>query len=205
RAEAGDAGLQQDDAQRRVVPLQVVRRPQPGVAGADDADVGVAVPWQRRPQWRVLGEPVGYATVDGTCCGHRPILALAVLVGPERKADRTHDRRKDAMCWQCDNPDRTIEDYFDEVRETIRKHGWMVQYVESDRTPFAYTIGLHDWGLPELLITAVSPQRATRLLNAVARDAVTGGTLTPGQQIKLSAGPLVEIVEMSHPDAHLNF
>jgi hypothetical protein len=109
------------------------------------------------------------------------------------------------MCWQCDHPDLTIEDYFDEVRETIRKCGWMVQYVESDRTPFAYTIGLHDWGLPELLITAVSPQRATRLLNAVARDAVTGRTLTPGQQIKLSAGPLIEIVEMSHPDAHLNF
>jgi hypothetical protein len=109
------------------------------------------------------------------------------------------------MCWECDNPDRTIEGYFDEVREAIRKHGWMVQYVESDRTPFAYTIGLHDWGLPELSITAVSPQRATRLLNAVARDAVTGRTLTPGQQIKLSAGPLIEIVEMSHPDAHLNF
>ncbi len=54
------------------------------------------------------------------------------------------------MCWQCDNPDRTIEDYFAEVRETIRTHGWMVQYVESDRTPYAYTIGLHDWGLPEL-------------------------------------------------------
>ncbi|MDT5256127.1 MAG: hypothetical protein QOD10_1207, partial [Mycobacterium sp.] len=53
------------------------------------------------------------------------------------------------MCWQCDNPDLTIEDYFDEVRETIRTHGWMVQYVESDRTPFAYTIGLHDWGFPE--------------------------------------------------------
>ena len=52
------------------------------------------------------------------------------------------------MCWQCDNPDLTIEDYFDEVRETIRTHGWMVQYVESDRTPFAYTIGLHDWGSP---------------------------------------------------------
>ena len=31
------------------------------------------------------------------------------------------------MCWQCDNPDRTTEDYFDEVRETIRRQGWMVQ------------------------------------------------------------------------------
>src|SRR5262249_20489360 len=53
------------------------------------------------------------------------------------KLIQNYDRRKGAMCWQCDNPDRTMEDYFDEVRETIRKHGWMVQYVESDRTPFA--------------------------------------------------------------------
>jgi hypothetical protein len=109
------------------------------------------------------------------------------------------------MCWQCDHPDLTIEDYFDEVRATIRKCGWMVQYVERDRSPFAYTIGLHDWGLPELLITSVSPQRATRILNAVARDAVTGKALAPGQQLKIPSGPLIEIVEMSRPDAHLKF
>lgn len=109
------------------------------------------------------------------------------------------------MCWQCDHPDRTIDDYFAEVREAIRARGWMVQYVESDRTPFAYTIGLHDWGLSELLITAVSPQRATRLLNAVARDAVCGKSLAPGQHIRVASGPLMEIVEMTHPDAHLNF
>jgi hypothetical protein len=109
------------------------------------------------------------------------------------------------MCWRCDNPDRTIEDYLGVVRETIRKHGWMVQYVESDRTPYAYTIGLHDWGLPELLMTGASPQRATRLLNTVARDAMAGTALTAGKQIKIPAGPLVEIVEMSRPDAHLKF
>ena len=62
-----------------------------------------------------------------------------------------------------------------------------------------------DWELPELLITAVSPQRATRLLNAVARDALAGKDVTPGSQIKVPAGPLIEIVEMSRPDAHLNF
>ena len=109
------------------------------------------------------------------------------------------------MCWQCDHPDRTIDDYFAEVRETIRTHGWMVQYVESDRMPFAYTIGLHDWGLSELLITAVSAQRAARLLNAVARDAVCGKRLAPGQHLRVPSGPLMEIVEMTHPDAHLNF
>jgi Domain of unknown function (DUF4262) len=109
------------------------------------------------------------------------------------------------MCWKCDNPDSTVEEYFDELRETIRTHGWVVQYVESDRTPYAYTIGLHDWDLPELLVTGVSPQRATRLLNRFARDAVGGKTLRPGEQISVPTGPLVEIVEVDHPDAHLNF
>ena len=50
RAEPGEPRLQHDDAQRRVGPLQVVGRPQPGVAGADDAHVGVAVAGQRRTQ-----------------------------------------------------------------------------------------------------------------------------------------------------------
>ena len=67
------------------------------------------------------------------------------------------------MLAYATTPIASAQDYLDEVRKTIRRHGWMVQYVESDRTPFAYTIGLHDWGLPELLITAVSPHRATRL------------------------------------------
>jgi len=109
------------------------------------------------------------------------------------------------MCWQCDHPDLGLEDYFHEVRETIRKRGWMVQYVESDRTPFAYTIGLHDWGQPELLMTAVSPQRAARLLNTMAGEAVAGTALTPGHRLKVPSGPRIEIVEMSLPDAHLKF
>ena len=49
RAEAGEPGFQDGDAQRRVGALEVVRRPQPGVAGADDADVGVAVARQGTP------------------------------------------------------------------------------------------------------------------------------------------------------------
>ena len=72
------------------------------------------------------------------------------------------------MCWKCDHPGSTIEEYFDQLRETIRTSGWAVQFVESDRTPYAYTIGLHDWDVPELLVTGVSAQRAVRLLNSVA-------------------------------------
>ncbi len=32
-----------------------------------------------------------------------------------------------------------------------------------------------------------------------------GDTFTPGQQITIPAGPVIEIVEVAHPDAHMNF
>ena len=37
-------------------------------------------------------------------------------------------------------PPRQIEEYFGELRAVFRRHGWTVQYVESDRTPYAYTM-----------------------------------------------------------------
>jgi len=54
------------------------------------------------------------------------------------------------------------------------------------------------------MVTGVSPQRAHRLLNAAARDAMRGRALTPGTHIALNPGPLIEIVEVDHPDAHLD-
>ena len=109
------------------------------------------------------------------------------------------------MCWQCDHPYATVDDYLDELRKTMLEHGWAVQYVESDRIPFAYTVGLHDCGLPELLMTGVSSQRAMRLLNTVAGDMMSGTTLKPGQKIAVRSGPLVEIVEVANPDAHMKW
>ena len=109
------------------------------------------------------------------------------------------------MCWQCDNPNGTTDEYLDELRATIRVQGWAVQGVEDDRRPYAYTIGLHDRGLPELLVTGLSPQRAARLLNEFAGAAVGGRVLKPGAHIPVGDGPLLEIVEVDHPDAHMNF
>jgi hypothetical protein len=107
------------------------------------------------------------------------------------------------MCWQCDHPDNTPEDYLDELRETIRKHGWAVQYVDDDRRPFAYTVGLHHRGLPELLVTGLAPQRAAWLLNTFAKRAMTGSRPAPGDQVSLPAGTRLEVVAVAHPDAHL--
>ena len=64
RAEPGEPGLQDRDPQRRVRALEVVRGPQPGVAGTDDAHVGVAVARQRRPVHGQSVVPVRDLTVD---------------------------------------------------------------------------------------------------------------------------------------------
>jgi hypothetical protein len=109
------------------------------------------------------------------------------------------------MCWLCDHPNATRADYADVLRAKMLKNGWALQYVESQPTPWAYTIGLHDWGRPELLVTGVSPPRAVRLLNAVTRDALRGLTLEPGRQIQVADGPLVEVVEVDHPDVHMGW
>jgi hypothetical protein len=109
------------------------------------------------------------------------------------------------MCWLCDHPNATRDDYAGVLRTKMLKNGWAVQYVESEPTPWAYTIGLHDWGQPELLVTGVSPPRACRLLNNVTRDALRGLALAPGEQIRVPDGPLVEIVEVDHPDVHMGW
>lgn len=61
------------------------------------------------------------------------------------------------MCWLCDHPQATTQDYLDILRRQIAKCGWTVQYVEG-RSPFGYTIGLSEVGLPELLVTGL-PRR----------------------------------------------
>ena len=109
------------------------------------------------------------------------------------------------MCWQCDNPQATTEDYLDVLRDVITEHRWAVQFVEGDR-PFAYTIGLHDRGLPELLITGLPPRTSGRLLNSIAHQILDDGArLRPGMHIDCQDEFLIEVVEVDHPDVHLKF
>lgn len=107
------------------------------------------------------------------------------------------------MCWMCDHPGATIEDYLAVLRGKMLRSGWAIQYVEDARKPFAYTIGLTQRGLPELLVTGMSPRGAAGLLNTGAELAVLDGAPTPGRQITFATGRLVEVVEVDHPDAHL--
>ena len=108
------------------------------------------------------------------------------------------------MCWMCDHPDATVQEWLEAIRETVQKHGWAVQFVESDRAPYAYTVGLHERGLPELLVTGLSPQPAARILDSVAEYLVDGGKPLPGERILVGGELLLDVVQVQHPDAHMN-
>jgi len=110
------------------------------------------------------------------------------------------------VCWMCDHPGATELDYHDHLRRLIDARGWAVQGVERDgvRPPWAYTVGLTPHMRPELVITGMSLVRATEVLNGVAAHLLHAETPSPGTQTRLLSGPLVEVVEVTSPWAHLN-
>ncbi len=109
------------------------------------------------------------------------------------------------MCWSCDHPGTTQLDYLDHLRRLITRSGWAVQGVERDHIhpPWAYTVGLTPRGHPELVVTGRQLGKAAELLNHVAAHVLHDSALTPGEQLPMIGGPLVEIVELPQPDAHL--
>ncbi len=128
------------------------------------------------------------------------------LVGAPGNHVGNYDEEGDyVMCWMCDHPDATVPEWLEAIREKVERHGWAVQFVESDRTPYAYTVGLHERGLPELLVTGLSPLPASAMLNNVASYLVGGGKPAPGELISIGGGgPLLEVVQVEHPDAHMD-
>jgi hypothetical protein len=107
------------------------------------------------------------------------------------------------MCSQCDDPDEITDEDLDELRTTVRTHLWAVKCVESARRPYAYTLGLHELGLPELLATGVVTERALALMDYFAPEAILNGTPSPGDRIVLTDTAMFEAVEVDHPDAHM--
>ena len=110
------------------------------------------------------------------------------------------------MCWMCDHPTATREDYLGQIARLIKENGWAVQGVERDRLrpPYAYTIGLTGYLKPELVVTGLPALRSAELLNNVAAHMLHADEPPePGEQIQLIEGPLIEIVEVEVPPAHL--
>lgn len=109
------------------------------------------------------------------------------------------------MCWLCDHPGATPLGYLDHLRTLIDQDGWAVQGVGRDRLhpPWAYTVGLTGHGKPELVVTGLSLRRAEALLNDVAVHVLHADPPEPGEQIPLLDGPVIEIVRVTEPAAHL--
>lgn len=109
------------------------------------------------------------------------------------------------MCWMCDHPEATGQDYLDYIASMVARAGWAVQGVERDRyrPPYAYTVGLTAHDKPELVVTGMSLTRAAELLNEVASHVLHARTPAPGERIPMIGGPLVEFVEVDVPSAHL--
>jgi hypothetical protein len=97
-----------------------------------------------------------------------------------------------------------MQEWMELIYAAVQEHGWVVQFV-SDRTPFAYTIGLHPRGLPELLVTGMPPERARLVLDSVAQYLVKGGRPVPGERMLIGGELLLNFVQVQHPDAHLKF
>jgi hypothetical protein len=97
-----------------------------------------------------------------------------------------------------------MQEWMELIYAAVQENGWVVQFI-SDRTPFAYTIGLHERGLPELLVTGMPPERARLVLDSVAHYLVKGGRPVPGERMLVGGELLLDFVQVEHPDAHLNF
>jgi hypothetical protein len=109
------------------------------------------------------------------------------------------------MCWECEHPGSTRDDYLEYVNGVIAEHGWAVQGIERDRIhpPWAYTVGLTAHGEPELVVTGMPLARACELIHDVAAHVLHAASPRPGEQIVLRGGPLIEIVKVAVPSAHL--
>lgn len=88
------------------------------------------------------------------------------------------------------------------VLPTIREHGWMVQAVFGDGEhdpPFAYTVGLTEAGLPELVLTAAPDDASAMILNAAAERmcATDGDGFTVGDEVDLGFTAALQIGAVS--------
>jgi hypothetical protein len=94
------------------------------------------------------------------------------------------------------------------LADTIRRHGWSIQYVggdtcsrpgctcgPTDQPPFAYTVGLFGLGHPELLIVGVDPEAAVLVLNTLGNRVRGGEALLCGFPVTIDGWDHVIVPE----------
>jgi hypothetical protein len=120
--------------------------------------------------------------------------------------DATGEKELGDVCWRCDHPDATFHDYLDHMQDEIMGHGVVVEHVEHVERPLAYTIGLSDHGAPELMMTGLDGEISHRVLHSVAHQIIDDGArLEPAMLIAYPDRFLIEVVEVDHPEVHLDF
>src|SRR6201996_6885228 len=132
---------------------------------------------------------------------------MRINVSGDRHSRRCRAAEREAtVCWICDHPGATEREYTEHMRQLIASYGWAVPGVERDaiHPPWAYTVGLSEYRRPELVITGMGLTRATGVLNGMAAHLLHAAAPTPGTQMGLIGGPLVEVVRVASPWAHLN-
>ncbi|KAA0926346.1 MULTISPECIES: DUF4262 domain-containing protein [unclassified Rhodococcus (in: high G+C Gram-positive bacteria)] len=82
------------------------------------------------------------------------------------------------MCKMCQG--HSVDEYIEGVIRTIDRCGWALQYVESEVDPdgihpaFCYTVGLTNFGSPEIVLTGRGPHESSRILNSLGASVVSG-------------------------------
>jgi hypothetical protein len=82
------------------------------------------------------------------------------------------------------------------IAQTIRRHGWFIQYVlggctspdctgedEDDLPPFAYTVGMVGLAHPELVVVGVGMDTSRHLLNDLGERVRNDEALLPGRML----------------------
>ena len=106
------------------------------------------------------------------------------------------------MCWMCDNPEATFEDYLEDylddvVRPVVARLGHAIQATDRHGAPVAYTVGLAARGQAELVVTGKPPDDAHDLIEAVlAGEEVP----TAGRRCDLLRGPALWAFAVTRPE-----
>lgn len=70
------------------------------------------------------------------------------------------------------------EQVWKKTLDTVNEAGWCIMAIDSGRRspapPYAYSVGMCNKGIPELLITGLTPQVACFTLNEICKGLVSG-------------------------------
>lgn len=108
------------------------------------------------------------------------------------------------MCDICDDPQLEPDDVLERISADIARLRFGTVSVQGSArsAEFSYTVGLTELGLPELIVMAVRPDDAVRLLRLWGNYLLDESAVLPGET--LEAGPwLLQAVAVERPQQHL--